>query len=157
MTDIRIPGEKAASILESKFKLDWHTKNFIMSQCLTGYTLPKGDQIGKDLPYECLFYNDIDIHRYSYPEKDKVVWIERLLLSGPLLFGIWVQNQDNPDYPYKLDAYAYFDTHGFTCLVKELDNIRDLLRWSLGNFLFPKTQIEIISKAFDIKYEEDKE
>lgn len=149
MTDIRIPGTIAAKILFEKFKMDFLNQMFILTFRIMGYNLPDGDQIGKDVSPECLFYNDIDIHRYAYPEEDTILPFYDIPHTACFLQGIWKQNKNNPDYPYKLDAYVYEE--GVCSLVQDWEVIKRLVHCASPHFFFPKMQIEIISESFGIK------
>ena len=151
---LRIPGYKAVRILQKKYDINWPQASFILVQRLKGYLLPEGERLGSpDAPFVS-FYNDIDVYRYELCDTDIIVPYHALTYGAAALYTIWKNNQEIPDYPYKLDIYSSNDHyyHCFHLLSKEdtvnMDIWEIIDKYRIYECFFRKHQIDALIEVF---------
>lgn len=149
MTDIRIPGIKAERFLMDKFKIDYAQACYILFG-FRRYKLPTGgEEIQGPNKILSVFFNDVSIYRYEFKEEDRIIHSRSInkVLDPCFLFEIWKSNQEDPHYPYKLNAYRFSSCRGkHAMLLTEVEAEKEDLR----DCYFLKRELEIIADVFGI-------
>lgn len=157
MTDVRIPGIKAERFLMDKFKIDYAQACYILLG-FQRYKLPTGDELASgESPHQILsmFFNDVSIYRYEFKEEDRIIEgrFVNSLMNMCLLFEIWKNNQEDSNYPYKLNAFRFSADNGaHAMLVSEAFEADDLT-----DCYFLKTELDVIAEVFGIEGVEEED